>query len=71
MLKTLRRRRASLAERLLPWRLIARVVPNAEEHGCRLRIKVEQDVADALEGDVERLELVLRNLVDNAFALLK
>jgi CheY-like chemotaxis protein len=50
-------------------RLIERVVPNAEEHGCRLRMKVEQDVADALEGDVERLELVLRNLVDNALAL--
>ncbi len=49
--------------------LIARVVPNAEEHDCRLRVKVEQDVADALEGDVERLALVLKNLLDNAFAL--
>ncbi len=55
--------RGALAE------LIARVVPNAEEHGCRLRVKVEQDVADALEGDVERLGLVLKNLLDNAFAL--
>ena len=51
-------------------RLVERIVANAEEHGCRLRIKVEQDVADALEGDVERLQLVLRNLLDNAMALL-
>src|SRR5262249_20231357 len=43
--------RASLAE------LIARLMLSAEEHDCRLRIKVEQDVSDALEGDVERLEL--------------
>jgi PAS domain S-box-containing protein len=50
--------------------LISRVAPNAEEHGCRLRMKIEQDVADTLEGDVERLELVLKNLLDNAFALL-
>lgn len=56
--------RAALAE------LIARVVPNAEERGCRLRVKVEQDVADALEGDVERLQLVLKNLLDNASNLL-
>ena len=50
--------------------LISRVGPNAEEHGCRLRMKVEQDVPDTLEGDVERLELILKNLLDNAFALL-
>ena len=56
--------RAALAD------LISRVAPNAEEHGCRLRMKVEQDVADTLEGDVERLQLVLKNLLDNAFALL-
>jgi PAS domain S-box-containing protein len=56
--------RAALAD------LIARVGPNAEEHGCRLRIKVEQDVSDTLEGDVERLQLVMKNLLDNAFALL-
>jgi PAS domain S-box-containing protein len=54
--------RAALAE------LIARIVPRAEERGGRLRIKVEQDVSDALEGDVERLQLVLRNLLDGAFA---
>jgi len=62
--KTPFRLRAALAE------LIARVAPNAEERGCRLRVKVEQDVSDALEGDVERLQLVLKNLLDNAFALL-
>jgi PAS domain S-box-containing protein len=49
--------------------LIARVVPNAEEHGCRLRLKVEQDVSDRLEGDVGRLQLTLKNLLDNAFAI--
>ena len=62
--KTEFRLRAALAE------LIARVAPNAEERGCRLRIKVEQDVSDALEGDVERLQLILKNLLDNAFVLL-
>jgi PAS domain S-box-containing protein len=56
--------RASLAD------LITRLGPNAEEHDCRLRIKVEQDVTDPLEGDVERLLLVLKNLLDNSFALL-
>jgi CheY-like chemotaxis protein len=49
--------------------LVARLVPEAEEHGCRLRIKVEQDVPDALEGDVARLQLALKNLLANAFAL--
>ena len=29
-----------------------RLGPNAEEHDCRLRVKVEQDVTDSLEGDV-------------------
>jgi PAS domain S-box-containing protein len=47
--------------------LIARLVPEAEERGCRLRIKVEQDVSDSLEGDVGRLQLVLKNLLANAF----
>jgi signal transduction histidine kinase len=56
--------RAALAE------LIARVASNAEEKGCRLRVKVEQDVADTLEGDVERLQLILKNLLDNAFTLM-
>ena len=56
--------RAALAD------LIARLVPNAEEHRCRLRIKVEQDVSDQLEGDVERLLMVVKNLLDNAFTLL-
>ena len=49
--------------------LVKRVAPNAEEHGCRLRVKVEQDVADNLEGDVERLQLALKNLMDNAFQI--
>ena len=55
--------RSALAE------LVARAVPAAEERGCRLRLKVEQDVADALEGDAARLQLVLKNLLDNAFML--
>ncbi len=50
--------------------LITRLGPNAEERRCRLRIKVEQDVADTLEGDVERLLLVVKNLLDNTFVLL-
>ncbi len=50
--------------------LAPRVIPDAEEHRCRLRIKVEQDVADSLEGDIERLQLVIKNLLDTAFALL-
>lgn len=57
------RLRAALAE------LIARVASTAEERNCRLRIKVEQDVSDTLEGDVQRLQLVLKNLLDNAFVL--
>jgi CheY-like chemotaxis protein len=56
--------RAALAD------LVARVIPDAEEHRCRVRIKVEQDVADSLEGDVERLQLVIKNLLDTAFALM-
>lgn len=55
--------RASLAE------LILRIVPLAEERGARLRVKVEQDVSDALEGDADRLLLVLRNLLDSALAV--
>jgi len=50
--------------------LVSRLIPDAEEHRCRLRIKVEQDVADSLEGDVERLQLVIKNLLDTAFALM-
>ena len=62
-------RREPFALRSAIAELVARLVPDAEEHGCRLRIKVEQDVADALEGDVARLQLVLRNLLVTAFAL--
>lgn len=50
--------------------LVTRLATNAEERRCRLRIKVEQDVSDRLEGDVERLLLVVKNLLDNTFALL-
>ncbi|MBK7658074.1 MAG: response regulator [Betaproteobacteria bacterium] len=49
--------------------LVSRVVHRAEESASRLRVKVEQDVPDALVGDEERLQLVLRNLLDNAFQL--
>jgi PAS domain S-box-containing protein len=56
--------RAALAD------LVSRLTPLAEEHDCRLRIKVEQDVTDWLEGDVERLLLVVKNLLDNTFAML-
>jgi PAS domain S-box-containing protein len=50
--------------------LVARLIPTAEEHQCRLRVKVEQDVADSLEGDVDRLQLVMKNLLDNTFAMM-
>jgi CheY-like chemotaxis protein len=50
--------------------LVKRVSQSAEDCGCRLRVKVEQDVPDFLEGDVERLELLLRNLLDSAFSVL-
>ncbi|APV50000.1 hypothetical protein BWI17_10080 [Betaproteobacteria bacterium GR16-43] len=49
--------------------LVKRVAGEAEERGCRLRVRVEQDVVDTLEGDVERLQLLLKNLLDNAFQL--
>ncbi len=49
--------------------LVKRVIHTAEEHRTRLRLKIEQDVADQLEGDVERLQLLLKNLLDNAFRL--
>lgn len=49
--------------------LVKRVIHSAEEHHSRLRVKIEQDVADQLEGDVDRLQLLLKNLLDNAFRL--
>ncbi len=61
-------RKARFALRPAIAELVTRLAPEAEEHGCRLRIKVEQDVPDALEGDVARLQLVLKNLLANAFA---
>ncbi len=56
--------RAAIAE------LVKRVAHAAEESGCQLRVKVEQDVHDRLEGDVERLQILLRNLLESAFAVL-
>ena len=53
-------RRAHLARRRRP--------PRSTAAACAC--KVEQDVSDTLEGDVERLQLILKNLLDNAFALL-
>jgi len=50
--------------------LVSRLGTDAEERRCRLRIKVEQDVSDRLEGDVERLLLAIKNLLENAFVLL-
>jgi PAS domain S-box-containing protein len=49
--------------------LVARIVPDAEERGARLRVKIEQDVTDSLEGDVERLQMSLKNLIDSAMAV--
>ena len=49
--------------------VIDQVASAAEESGCRLRLKVEQDVADALLGDVARLQLALKNLLCHAFTL--
>ncbi len=49
--------------------LIARTVPAAEESRARLRVKVEQDVTDSLEGDVGRLQMILKNLLDNALVV--
>ena len=61
-------RKARFALRPAIAELVARLVPEAEEHGCRLRIRVDEDVPDALEGDVARLQLVLKNLLGKAFA---
>jgi PAS domain S-box-containing protein len=49
--------------------LVGRLLLEAEERDCRLRLKVEQDVSEALVGDLERLELILKNLVESAFSL--
>ena len=63
-------RKADFALRPLLAALAGRLLPLAEEHDGRLRIKVEQDVPAIVSGDAERLEVVLRNLVSSAFALL-
>jgi PAS domain S-box-containing protein len=49
--------------------LVKRIAHSAEECGCRLRVKVEQDVPDLIEGDVDRLQLLLRNLLESTFAV--
>lgn len=48
--------------------LVKQVVLTAEAHGVALRVKVEQDVADALDADTERLRLALKTLVECALA---
>ncbi len=63
-------RKADFALRTALASLLGRMLLAAEESNCRLRLKVEQDVSDALMGDVERLDLVLKNLLESAFALL-
>jgi len=50
--------------------LVGRLAEAAEARDCRLRVKVEQDVCDSLEGDIERLDLIIKNLLESAFALL-
>ena len=49
--------------------LVGRLLMDAEQRDCRLRLKIEQDVSDNLVGDLERLEVVLKNLVESAFSL--
>jgi PAS domain S-box-containing protein len=62
-------RRAEFGLRAAVADLVKRVAQHAEESACRPHVKVEQDVPDLLEGDVERLNLLLRNLLDNAFEI--
>jgi len=62
-------RRAEFRLRAAVADLIKRIGHAAEECGCRLHVKVEQDVPDLLEGDLERLQLLLRNLLESAFAV--
>ncbi|HYC37441.1 MAG TPA: response regulator [Usitatibacter sp.] len=49
--------------------LVERIIPAVEERGSRLRLKIEQDVSDCLEGDIDRLLMILKNLLDNALAI--
>jgi len=62
-------RRARFGLRAAVAELVRRIAGRAEEAGSHLRVKVEQDVPDTLEGDVERLQLVLRNLLDTAIQI--
>ncbi len=50
--------------------LIASVVPQAELLPVQLRVRIEQDVPDAMTGDGARLMLALRNLIECALHLL-
>jgi CheY-like chemotaxis protein len=50
--------------------LVGRLLLEAEDHHCRLRLKIEQDVSDNLVGDAERLDMILKNLLESAFAML-
>jgi two-component system sensor histidine kinase/response regulator len=49
--------------------LVKRIAHQAQECGVRLRVRVDQDVPDLLDGDVERLQLLLRNLLESAFGV--
>jgi CheY-like chemotaxis protein len=46
--------------------LVRQVVISAEQHGVPLKVKVEQDVAEHVEGDADRLRLALRTLIECA-----
>lgn len=61
-------RRTAFSLRAAVAELVKRITHPAQEHGCQLRVKVEQDVPDHLEGDVERLQLLLRNLLESAYS---
>ena len=62
-------RRAAFGLRAAVADLVKRIAHPAEECGCRLRVKVEQDVPDELEGDLDRLQLLVRNLLESAFSV--
>ena len=47
-------------------RMLERVVPNAEERGVQLKLRIEQDVPEHMTGDGARMMLCLRNLLECA-----